>query len=101
MQNISGIPFFVVASYHFFLKLIMNSHYFVIKFEKCHHNIELLGLLITYYGLLRITFIYFRYIMGFFLGIVVIFFIELWVWLIFRTLIYSVFYHNMAYLSKE
>lgn len=54
----------------------MNSHYFVIKFEKCHHNIELLGLLITYYGLLRITFIYLRYIM-FFLGIVVIFFIEL------------------------
>lgn len=54
----------------------MNSHYFVIKFEKCHHNIELLGLLITYYGLLRNTFIYLRYIM-FFLGIVVIFFIEL------------------------
>lgn len=61
MQNISGIPFFVVAGYHFFKKLIMKSHYFVIKFEKCHHNIELLGLLITSYGLLRITFIYLRY----------------------------------------
>lgn len=53
----------------------MKSYYFVIKFEKCYYNIELLGLLIIFYGLLRIIFIYLRYIVLWFFNELLLFFL--------------------------